>query len=66
MRPSPGPTNIDNISKKISSGIGTLKGVKPFISTHPATKIYKALTLNVKRNWAILRRSRPKTAEKYI
>ena len=35
--------HIDNISKKISSGIGALKHVRPFINTHSATKIYLAL-----------------------
>ena len=48
-RSSPGPTNIDNISKKISSGIGALNRVRPFIKTHGATKIHQALTLNDKR-----------------
>ena len=38
MRPSPGPTNIENISKKISSGISALNRVRPFINTHSATK----------------------------
>ena len=50
MRPSPGPTNIENISKKISSGIGALNRVRPFINTHSATKIHQALTLNDTRN----------------
>ena len=58
--------HIDNISKKISSGTGALKCVRTFINTHSATKIHQALTLNDKRNWAISRRSRPKTAEKCI
>ena len=35
--------HINNISKKICSGIGALKRVRPFISTHSATKIYQAL-----------------------
>ena len=48
-RSSPGPTNIDNISKKIPSGIGALNRVRPFIKTHGATKIHQALTLNDKR-----------------
>ena len=34
---------IDNISKKITSGFGVLKRVRPFIKTHSATKIYQAL-----------------------
>ena len=50
MRPSPGPTNIENISKKISSGISALNRVRPFINTHSATKIHQALTLNDTRN----------------
>ena len=35
--------HIDNISKKISSGVGALKRVRPFIKTHSATKIYQTL-----------------------
>ena len=35
---------IDNISNRISSGIGALKRVRIFINTHSATKIYQALT----------------------
>ena len=50
MRPPPGPTNIENISKKISSGISALNRVRPFINTHSATKIHQALTLNDTRN----------------
>ena len=67
-RPSPGPTNVENIniSKKVSYAIGALNRVRPFINTHSAPNFHQALTLNDKRNWAISRRSRPKTAEKYI
>ena len=35
--------HIDNISKKISSGVGALKRVRSFINTHSATKIYQTL-----------------------
>ena len=36
-------THISKISKKISSGIGALKRVRPFVNQHTATTIYKAL-----------------------
>lgn len=35
--------HIDEISKKISSGIGALKRLRPFISQSTAVKIYKSL-----------------------
>ena len=35
--------HIDNISKKISLGIGALKRVRRFIVTHSATNIYQVL-----------------------
>ena len=35
--------HIHEISKKISSGIGALKRVRPFVSMHTAIKIYKGL-----------------------
>ena len=38
-RPSPGPTNIENISKKISLRVGALNRVRPFITTHSATLV---------------------------
>ena len=33
--------HIHEISKKVSSGIGALKRVRPFVSMHTAIKIYK-------------------------
>ena len=35
--------HIHEISKKVSSGIGALKRVRPFVSMHTAIKIYKGL-----------------------
>ena len=35
--------HIHEISKKVSSGIGALKWVRPFFSMHSAIKIYKGL-----------------------
>ena len=35
--------HIHEISKKLSSGIGALKRVRPFLSMHTAIKIYKGL-----------------------
>jgi len=35
--------HIHEISKKVSSGIGALKRVRPFVSMHTAIKIYKSL-----------------------
>ena len=35
--------HIHEISKKVSSGIGALKRVRPFVSMHNAIKIYKGL-----------------------
>ena len=35
--------HIHEISKKVSSGIGALKLVRPFVSMHTAIKIYKGL-----------------------
>ena len=35
--------HIEEISKNISSGIGALKRIRPFISQNIAVKIYKAL-----------------------
>ena len=35
--------HIHEISKKVSSGIGALKRVRPFVSMHSAIKIYKGL-----------------------
>ena len=35
--------HIHKISKKVSSGIGALKRVRPFVSMHTAIKIYKGL-----------------------
>ena len=35
--------HIHEISKKVSSGIGALKWVRPFVSMHTAIKIYKGL-----------------------
>ena len=35
--------HIHEISKKVSSGIGALKWVRPFVSMHTAIKIYKDL-----------------------
>ena len=40
-RPSPDPTNIENISKKIPSGIDALNRVRPFITTHSATLVLR-------------------------
>ena len=34
---------IHEISKKVSSGVGALKRVRPFVSMHTAIKIYKGL-----------------------
>ena len=36
-------THIHEISKKVSSGVGALKRVRPFVSMHTAIKIYKGL-----------------------
>ena len=36
-------THIHEISKKVSSGIGALKRVRPSVSMHTAIKIYKGL-----------------------
>ena len=36
--------HIHEISKKVSSGIGALKRVRPFVSLHTAIKVYKGLT----------------------
>ena len=35
--------HIHEISKKVSSGVGALKRVRPFVSMHNAIKIYKGL-----------------------
>ena len=35
--------HIHEISKKVSSGIGALKRVRPFVSMHTAIKMYKGL-----------------------
>lgn len=35
--------HVNNVSKKVSSGIGALRRVRPFINEHSAEKIYKAL-----------------------
>ena len=35
--------HIHEISKKVSSGVGALKRVRPFVSMHTAIKIYKSL-----------------------
>ena len=35
--------HIHEISKKVSSGIGALRRVRPFVSMHTAIKIYKGL-----------------------
>ena len=35
--------HIHEISKKVSSGIGALKRVRPFVSLHTAIKVYKGL-----------------------
>ena len=35
--------HVHEISKKVSSGIGALKRVRPFVSMHTAIKIYKGL-----------------------
>ena len=35
--------HTNEISKKVSSGIGVLKRVRPFVSMHTAIKIYKSL-----------------------
>jgi len=37
--------HVEEISKKVSSSIGPLKRVRPFISTKTAVQIYNALTL---------------------
>ena len=37
--------HVEEISKKVSSSIGALKRVRPFISTKTAVQIYNALTL---------------------
>ena len=37
--------HVDEISKKVSSAIGALKQVRPFISINTATQIYNALIL---------------------
>jgi len=37
--------HVEEISKKVSSSIGALKHVRPFISTKTAVQIYNALTL---------------------
>lgn len=36
-------THVDSTSKKISSGIGALKRLRPFVSQETSTKIYKSL-----------------------
>ena len=35
--------HIHEISKKVSSGVGALKRVRPFVSMHTAIKTYKGL-----------------------
>jgi len=37
--------HVEEISKKVSTSIGALKHVRPFISTKTAVQIYNALTL---------------------
>ena len=37
--------HIDALSKKISSAIGALKRIRPFLSEHTALQIYQALVL---------------------
>ena len=36
-------THIDKISKKIASAIGTLKRIRPYITTNTAVQVYQAL-----------------------